>query len=492
MSSIFSTNIKLKNKMFLQEQFKYLKTTHSYHLVDPSPWQIIFESAGVKEPEIKSRPGKKEYSTYSLSAGSRFSGITSNICFMIRRKHNLNITRFISNLFLLICDAPDLWELRCQDPASTNFFIIHFVIFLVLVFLLVLLLEDKILTNFSKNNKLLLLIIVALIALFFQLYILSIYVFAGTIFLHIGLEKWQFNKQKLKLENHIIDSELLPDMFEVKYYHIIFMIFSLIFVFFFNVPFGAFYMLFIVLGFLGALFKLNIYNVIPKKLYLYFKDCRKDLNTIQYHWSTNFFFFKIWNRLTLVSLPLGIFVLAFVLPIHQKNDPILLLNFCEIGIIFFITAFVSFLIDIYIILFGNSSVFNKFGFFCYRCAAYGALSVLAGTVLEKQFLHNSFDRLNIQWQPTFFTNVPRILMGKPIVTDYDQYHQYNIIKKYLPHISEEQFTTKREYIVSQIDSTKANEVIKGNWKTISENATHQELSRIRLGEGYLSSNVTRK
>ena len=32
---------KLKNKMFLQEQLKYLKTTHSYHLVDPSPWPAV-------------------------------------------------------------------------------------------------------------------------------------------------------------------------------------------------------------------------------------------------------------------------------------------------------------------------------------------------------------------------------------------------------------------------------------------------------------------
>ena len=95
-------------------------------------------------------------------------------------------------------------------------------------------------------------------------------------------------------------------------------------------------------------------------------------------------------------------------------------------------------------------------------------------------------------QPTVFTNIPRIITGKPIVTDYDQYHQYHIIKKYLPHISEDQFATKRKYIVSQIDSTKANQLIKGNWKTISENATHEELSRIRLGQGYLSSNVNRK
>lgn len=41
MSSIFFTNTNLQNKMFLQEQFKYLKTTHSYHLVDPSPWPAV-------------------------------------------------------------------------------------------------------------------------------------------------------------------------------------------------------------------------------------------------------------------------------------------------------------------------------------------------------------------------------------------------------------------------------------------------------------------
>ena len=48
--NFFSSNSKwLKknknNKMFdnllFQEQFKYLKTTHSYHLVDPSPWPIV-------------------------------------------------------------------------------------------------------------------------------------------------------------------------------------------------------------------------------------------------------------------------------------------------------------------------------------------------------------------------------------------------------------------------------------------------------------------
>ena len=30
-----------KNILLLKEQFKYLKTTHSFHLVDPSPWPIL-------------------------------------------------------------------------------------------------------------------------------------------------------------------------------------------------------------------------------------------------------------------------------------------------------------------------------------------------------------------------------------------------------------------------------------------------------------------
>ena len=40
----FNKNKKnMKNKviyaLFYKEQFMYLKTTHSYHLVDPSPWR---------------------------------------------------------------------------------------------------------------------------------------------------------------------------------------------------------------------------------------------------------------------------------------------------------------------------------------------------------------------------------------------------------------------------------------------------------------------
>ena len=34
-------NNKMFDNLLFQEQFKYLKTTHSYHLVDPSPWPIV-------------------------------------------------------------------------------------------------------------------------------------------------------------------------------------------------------------------------------------------------------------------------------------------------------------------------------------------------------------------------------------------------------------------------------------------------------------------
>lgn len=32
--------------LFFREQFKYLKTAHSYHLVDPSPWPLIASFGG--------------------------------------------------------------------------------------------------------------------------------------------------------------------------------------------------------------------------------------------------------------------------------------------------------------------------------------------------------------------------------------------------------------------------------------------------------------
>ena len=48
MNNIYSKKIKQKNKipgikilLSFKEQFKYLKTTHSYHLVDPSPWPVV-------------------------------------------------------------------------------------------------------------------------------------------------------------------------------------------------------------------------------------------------------------------------------------------------------------------------------------------------------------------------------------------------------------------------------------------------------------------
>ena len=34
-------NNKIVQILLFKEQFKYLKTTHSYHLVDPSPWPAL-------------------------------------------------------------------------------------------------------------------------------------------------------------------------------------------------------------------------------------------------------------------------------------------------------------------------------------------------------------------------------------------------------------------------------------------------------------------
>jgi hypothetical protein len=36
-----NTNSKVFHTLLFKEQFKYLKTTHSYHLVDPSPWPLV-------------------------------------------------------------------------------------------------------------------------------------------------------------------------------------------------------------------------------------------------------------------------------------------------------------------------------------------------------------------------------------------------------------------------------------------------------------------
>ena len=40
-SKLIRKNPNDKNFLLLKEKFKYLKTNHSYHLVDPSPWPIV-------------------------------------------------------------------------------------------------------------------------------------------------------------------------------------------------------------------------------------------------------------------------------------------------------------------------------------------------------------------------------------------------------------------------------------------------------------------
>ena len=88
---------------------------------------------------------------------------------------------------------------------------------------------------------------------------LGTHTFIGAILFYVGVEKLKFGKQELRLENHKIDYEILPDMFVLRYYHIIFILLTLILALFFNLIIGVFYFTFIVLDFLGAFFKWNIY-----------------------------------------------------------------------------------------------------------------------------------------------------------------------------------------------------------------------------------------
>lgn len=345
--------------------------------------------------------------------------------------------------------------------------------------------ESSFIINLSFN-------ILGVIFFYFGYYIFSVYMFVTAIFLGIGLEKFKFDKEDLKLEYRKIDHEILPSSFELKSYHIVFLLISFSVAFFFNIFIGAFYLFFIIFGFIGGVFKWNIYNIIPQRLYVYSKNFKKDSKTITYHWSNKFFFFKIFNRISLISLPLGIIILAFALPFYKESDTILLLNLYHAGILFCINTIGSFIIDLYIIFFGNTSVLNKFGQFCYRCAFYGSGVMGVGYVTEHQLIHNSFDGLNFRWQPTVFTNIPRIAMGKPIFLDNDQYWHDHIIRKYLPHITYDQYSVKHNNIVSQIDSTKTNIIIKENWDGISENCTKQELTRVNLGQGYIFSTVKRR
>ena len=41
-----TTKNTVQETLFFKEQFKYLKTSHSYHLVDPSPWPLMASLGG--------------------------------------------------------------------------------------------------------------------------------------------------------------------------------------------------------------------------------------------------------------------------------------------------------------------------------------------------------------------------------------------------------------------------------------------------------------
>ena len=41
-----NTYSKVSHTLLFKEQFKYLKTAHSYHLVDPSPWPLMASLGG--------------------------------------------------------------------------------------------------------------------------------------------------------------------------------------------------------------------------------------------------------------------------------------------------------------------------------------------------------------------------------------------------------------------------------------------------------------
>jgi len=38
---LLNVDKKVKNKFYLKEDFQYIKTRHSFHLVDPSPWPLV-------------------------------------------------------------------------------------------------------------------------------------------------------------------------------------------------------------------------------------------------------------------------------------------------------------------------------------------------------------------------------------------------------------------------------------------------------------------
>ena len=264
---------------------------------------------------------------------------------------------------------------------------------------------------------------------YLKLYVLFIYSITTVFYYKFLTDLFPvWDEKKLYLEHTKID-KINYDGIELGFAQLFAVILILIISVFFNTIFAKFYLAVLVLGSVIRFSGFKMSQRFPSVLRR-FKQFKKDLVTLKYHWYQDFRVARDIAYISLISLGISIF-LATVLPlfIHISED-ILKLNFNIWCVALLIHCLFVFLIDSYIIFFANMPVIDKFAVFCQRC-----VGVATGVAYSNyQLTDNGVTNPN----PIF--NKTRDYLGLPRAVDYDQIKQYRLMKKFLPDIPETAYT----------------------------------------------------
>ena len=279
-----------------------------------------------------------------------------------------------------------------------------------------------------------------------------------------------WDEKKLLLEHAKIENTTYDEI-EWSYFQLFAVTLIIIISVVFNTIFAKFYLAVLLLGavirFSGFKMSQRFPSVVRK-----FKQFKKDLITLKYHWYKDFRVARDIVYISLISLGISI-LLATILPLFiQISEEILKLNFNIWCVVLLMHCLFVFLIDSYIIFFANMPVIDKFAVFCQRC-----VGVAAGvTYSNYQLTDNGVTNPN----PIF--NKTRDYLGLPRAVDYDQIKQYRMMKKFLPNIPETDYTYQTPGVENSTSMSTLNviKIARENEDFLRDNCTADELRTFRL------------
>jgi len=279
-----------------------------------------------------------------------------------------------------------------------------------------------------------------------------------------------WDEKKLLLEHAKIDNTIYDEI-EWSYFQLFAVTLIIIISVVFNTIFAKFYLAVLLLGAVIRFSGFKLSQRFPLVLRK-FKQFKKDLITLKYHWYKNFRVARDIVYISLISLGISI-LLATILPlfIHIPED-VLKLNFNIWCVALLIHCLFVFLIDNYIIFFANMPVIDKFAVFCQRC-----VGVAAGVSYSNyQLTDNGVTNPN----PIF--NKTRDYLGLPRAVDYDQIKQYRLMKKFLPNIPETDYTYQTPGVENSTNMSTLNviKIARENEDFLRDNCTADELRTFRL------------